>query len=205
MRITTSDLRDIARRGPGWRPAAPDAPIVTPAPIRKKAVRLYHTEGHPASLAYLAGRRKGSRGLAGDYGPGGRRAQQGARTRASFDRYVRLDIADGRPYADLELSKEIPIGDHVFAASLDVVLFVPRGFGGRLLNWDQTGLTDDTAEVVAAPMVRMIDQELGSDTCVEIEVWDLEHNLCWVVDRSTALAKLKDVEDLLDRTEAALP
>jgi hypothetical protein len=206
MRISGSDLRDIARiGGPGWRPRPPDAVIVTPSGIRKKALSLYHEEGLAEALAYLAGNRPGSTGLGGTYGRGGSREQQGRRTAAQFDRYVRYDINDGRPYAELGLSAEVVIGRHVVRATLDVVVFDAVGYAGRLLNWDLQGVDRPVAEMLAVPMVLLMDQQLGTGTAVEVAVWDLEHDRRWIVTRGTALNLVNELAVLLNITESALP
>jgi hypothetical protein len=206
MRISGSDVRDIARMGgPGWRPRPSDAVIVTPAGIRKKALSIYHEEGHSEALAYLAGHRAGSKGLSGTYGRGGSREQLGRRTAVAFARYVRYDVTDGRVYAELSLSADVPLGRHVVGATLDVVVFDREGYAGRLLNWDLKGVERDIAELLAVPMVLLIDQQLGAGTAVEIAAWDLENDRRWIIDRDTALDQTDELVALLDDTESALP
>lgn len=206
MRISGSDLRDIVRiGGPGWQPRPPGSIIVTPASIRRKALTIYHEEGHPEALAYLAGHRPGSTGLGGTYGAGGGREQQGRRTAAAFDRYVRYDVNDGRPYAELGLAAEVVVGRHRIGATLDVVVFAAAGYAGRLLNWDLDGVEREVAQLLAVPMVLLIDEQLGAGTAVETAVWDLEHDRRWIVARATALQQVNQLAALLDNTESALP
>lgn len=203
MRVTLGELRDIAREGPAWRPRPVGAVIVTPASIRTKAICIYHEEGHSDALAYLGGRRPGSLGLSATFGPDGPRAAQGRRTSAAFDRYVRLDRQDGRPYAELTLGADVSVGRHQVGATADVVVFDQLGYSGRTLSWNLDGVTDELAELLALPVALAIDQELGADTCVEVVVWDLEHNAQWVVDRAAAHARARELARVLDRIEAS--
>jgi hypothetical protein len=205
MRVTLSELRDIRRKGVQWRPPERNAPIVVPSAVRKKAIRVFHDESHADALAYLDGRRPdGSRGLSGTFGPKGSRAKQGQRVRDAFGRYVRLDRQDSRPVAEVSLLGEISIGAHSVMAAVDVVIFATAGYSGRILNWDRAGVTDEIADALSVPGVLLIDQELGDDTCVDVEVWDLEGGKKWVVTREAAMTQISEVARLLDRVEAAV-
>lgn len=205
MRVTLGDVRDIGRQGVRWRPHPPDAVIVSPSSVRSKAVRIYHDETHSSALAYLDGRRRdGSRGLAGTFSPTGSRARQGQRTRQAFARYAQLEVRDGRPVADLALTGDVQIGSHTVGTTVDVVLFTTGGYSGRLLTWDLAGVTPEVADLMAVPAVLLIDQKLGEGTCVDIEVWDLENGVKWLIPRESGLSRLPNAALTLDAVEAAV-
>jgi hypothetical protein len=204
VEIRLGDLREIGRQGAGWRPRPPDGVIITPSSIRSRAIRLYHDEGLDLANQYLEGRRGGSTGLSGYFGSDGPRAQQGQRTREAFNRYVHFDGADGRPVATMALSGDVSVGHHVIGATVDIVVFGPTGYGGRVLNWDIAGINADLARLVAVPALMLIDQELGHSTCSDIEVWDLEHGVRWPRDSNEIRGDFGTVARLLDRVEANL-
>lgn len=166
---------------------------------------MYHEASLSDALSYLNGRHPdGRKGLSGTYGPEGKRAQQGADARKSFDRYVRLDRLDRRPVAELELAGEVQVGVHDVSVSVDVVLFTDDGYTGRLLNWDRGGLSDRLADILAIPTALLIEQELGSGTCTNIELWDLRSAGIWQVDREPALSGVDRLSRYLDRVQSAL-
>lgn len=208
MRVRFGDLRDIARQGESWQPRSANTVVIAPTSIRTKAIEIYHNEGQAAALDYLAGRRPGSRGLSGYYGTGGKRPRQGQRTREAISRYIQFDLEDGRPVAELGVSGDVAIGPHIVSTTVDVVVFATQEDGyeysGRLLTWDLAGGSVSLAEVIAVPALLLIDQELGADTCEDIEVWDLEHGARWRIVRGHALGNIGRVAQMLDRADATL-
>jgi hypothetical protein len=199
-------LRDIGRQGARWRPRNPNQPIVSPSSVRRKAVRLYHDEALSDALAYLSGRHPdGGRGLSGTFGPEGKRAKQGSEARESFARYVKLDGRDARPVAELGLTGDVDVGSHQVSTTIDVVVFAAEGYTGRVLNWDRGGLSDRLADMLSIPAMLLIDQELGDDTAVDVELWDLRNGSIWQVSREVALARADRLARFLDRIEAGLP
>jgi hypothetical protein len=204
VKIRLGDLREIGRAGASWRPRPDGTVIVSPAPVRNKAIRIFHAEGLSQAIDYLEGRRPGATGLRGTYGPGGDRATQGRRTREAFDRYVRMAEADGRDYADVAVSGDVEIGGHTVGLAVDAVLFDEGGYAGRLLTWDLGEMTSELALLIAGPAVLLVDQKMGEDTCSEIEVWDLEHDRQWRFLRAHALGAIQDVEEALDAAESAM-
>jgi hypothetical protein len=196
MRVRFGDLREIARQGESWRPPPSDAVIIAPTSIRTKALQIYHDEGQTQAVDYLAGRRPHSRGLSGYYGAGGKRPRQGQRTREAIGRYIQFDLEDGRPMAELGVTGEVVIGHHTVSTTVDVVVFAAQEYGyeysGRILLWDLSGGSDSLSELIAVPAVRLIDQELGADTCGDIEVWDLEYGARWRIGRAHALEALTE-------------
>lgn len=205
MRVTLGELRDIGRQGTRWRPRDPNQPIVSPSSIRKKAIHLYHDESLSDALAYLGGKHPdGGRGLSGTFGPEGKRARQGSEVRESFARYVKLDGRDARPVAELGLGNEVDVGSHQVSTAIDVVLFAEEGYSGRVLNWDRGGLSDRLADMLSIPATLLIDQELGADTAVDVELWDLQNGAIWQVARDVALARVERLARFLDRIEVGL-
>lgn len=208
MRVRLGDLRDIARQGAGWRPRSPNEVVIAPTSVRAKAIEIYHDEGQAAALDYLAGRRPHSRGLSGYYGTSGKRPRQGQRTREAIGRYIEFDVEDGRPIAELGVRGEVAIGHHTVSTTVDAVVFAAQEDGyeysGRLLLWDLAGGSDSLSELLAAPAVLLIDQELGAEMCEDVEVWDLEHGARWRILRAHALNGVQRVTEMLDRADAML-
>lgn len=203
MRVTNAHIRDIARVGGiGWRPPAQDQKITGPSSIRKKAVTLYHEEGHPAALAYLAGRRPGpSKGLSGVFGADGARAGEGNRLQRNFDRYVRHSVNDGREVVETWLPAEVSIGRHLVAGTADVVLFDDAGHAARLLNWDLKGVTREVALVMAVAGYLVVENQYGAGITTDVAVWDLEHERRFAFGRKELHAAVRELGRLLDRAD----
>lgn len=203
MRVSASQLRDLARTGPTWRPPTPGAGAgASPAPTRNKAIAIYHDEGQAAALAYLSGNRgDGTKGLAGAFGPGGRFENWGRRTRDHLDRYFRYDQPLGEAYAELPLRGDVAIGSHTVGAYIDVVTFHASGYVGRVLNWDLEGVTLAAADLIAVPAALLIEQELGAGTCIKIAVWDLEQRQQLEINGSYALSQVSRLSSLMDRVD----
>jgi hypothetical protein len=156
-------------------------------------------------LAYLEGKHPdGGRGLSGSFGPKGKYAKQGQRARDGFARYVKLDKRDARPVAELTLAEEVDVGSHRVQTTVDVVVFADTGYSGRILNWDRAGVSEGVADALAAPAALLIDRELGEETCVDIEVWDLGSSEKWALTREAALGHVEKLARLLDQVEAAI-
>jgi hypothetical protein len=100
------------------------------------------------------------------------------------------------------LTSDVDIGPHQISTTVDVVLFAEDGYSGRVLNWDRAGLSDSLADVLSVPAVLLVDQELGADTCVDVELWDLHKGAKWLVARDAALAQVGRLKRFLDRIEA---
>jgi hypothetical protein len=95
-------------------------------------------------------------------------------------------------------------GSHLVQVIADVVVFADDGYSGRILNWDRTGVDGEVVDVLGLPGALLLDQELGEDTCVDIEIWDLERGEKWLVNREAAFSQLEKLARLLDRVEAAV-
>lgn len=207
MRLTAAQLREVARDGAAWRPPEPGSDNrPSPAAIRTRAVAIYHEEGHAAALSYLGGQRPGVKGLAtGYFGPGGKAAGWGRQTRRSLDRYFDYDRREGQLYAELSLKEDVALGTHFIGAFVDVVLFHPQGYLGRVLSWDQAGVpTLEAADLVAAPAAMLIEQEMGEGTCAVVAVWDLPNKRQYEIDGQQALGTASQLKALMNRIEGAL-
>jgi hypothetical protein len=203
VRVSAGQLRDLVRTGPAWRPPPPGGGGgASPASARNKAIAIYHDEGYTSAQSYLAGNRgDGTKGLAGAFGVGGRYHDWGQRTRDCLNRYFGQDQRLGEVYAELPLRGDVAIGNHSVGAYVDVVVFHPSGYVGRLLNWDLDGITLPNADLMAVPAALLIEQELGQATCVKIAVWDLEHNRQFEVSGTYALGQTAGLRALLDRVD----
>jgi hypothetical protein len=199
VRFTFSQYRDVARRGgTGWRPPSPGGrPSPVPS-VRRRAIALYHRDGISAALGYLGGQR-GSPGLTNMLRS--RSAQQRAiaeNARTGFDHYISMDMADGRPWSNVDVRAEVTLGENAVAVEIDVVVEDASGYSGRLLLWDQARMTLDRAELYAAPCFLGMDERLGTGIpSDEIEVWHLLSKEQLVISRRYALERLGDVRNYL--------
>lgn len=105
--------------------------------------------------------------------------------------------------AELTLAEEVDVGSHRVQTTIDVVVFADVGYSGRILNWDRAGVSEGVADTLAAPAALLIDRELGEETCVDIEVWDLGSSEKWVLTREAAFGHVEKLARLLDQVEAA--
>ena len=90
------------------------------------------------------------------------------------------------------------IGRNTIGVSLDVVLLDPDGYVGRYLLWDKPELSQNDAEILAAPVVGALQQELGADRVVGAEIWHLRSDRRIFVDTGTALARLGEINTIVD-------
>ena len=207
MRFTYSQFREIARTGgTGWRPPNPNAKPTSTYGTRNKAVRLLHEQSEAAAIDYLEGRGDG-KGLTGYFGPGERGARQGALTRQAFNYYAAQARRDARPWVNLFLSADVPVGPDTVNVVIDVVLHEVRGYVGRLLLWESaTHCNEVLATRYAGPCVGALSQTLGTGIPVaEVEVWHLHDEIKWLIAPEDALEALDDAARGLRQAVAQLP
>jgi hypothetical protein len=82
--------------------------------------------------------------------------------------------------------------------ALDVVLLDPAGYVGRYLLWDVPDLSQNEAEILAGPVVRALQQELGEDRAVGAEIWHLRSGRQIFVDTRTATGRLGEIDTIVD-------
>jgi hypothetical protein len=195
-RITLGELkkatRDRALRRP---PPGESRPIPTPMPSAASAVRRFHREGADAAVRRLNRAFDGS-----DYwGPNGPAQARGWANsiRTCFQTYIDLASADDRPSLNTSINLDVSLGTDSVGVSVDVVLLDPNGYVGRYLLWDTPPLTQQDAEVLAAPVVLALQQELGADRVAGVEVWHLRSGSQIFVDMQAALGRVTEVERIV--------
>lgn len=75
----------------------------------------------------------------------------------------------------------------------------PRGYVPRIVLWDTASLTQDRAVLYAAPVWRVMEDELGDGRIPEVEVWHLRSGVQRVIDATTAAAALPHVARVVHR------
>lgn len=169
----------------------------TPFQSASAAVTRYHRESGDAAAHAL------DRSLSSsDYwGPGGRPQSQGwaDAIRQCFDVYRRTADADTRPPFAWGLRRTLDLPPDELSLYIDVVLIDPRGYVPRIVLWDTADLTDERAVLYAAPVWRVMENELGDGRIPEIEVWHLRTGAQRSVDVSVAAAALPDVGTIVHR------
>lgn len=194
-RITLSELKG-AIRSPGSRRAPQVGGIPTPMPSAMSAVRRFHGEGAAAAVGYL----NQTFSRSSYWGPGGR-PQATAWANAvmrSFDNYVALASADDRPVLPGGVACDVQVGTHTIGVSVDVVLLDAAGYVARHVLWDVPELSQDDAELQAAPIVVGLEAELGPGRVVGVEVWHLRSGSTFFVAAGAAIARLAEVEQIVE-------
>lgn len=90
------------------------------------------------------------------------------------------------------------IGRDTVAVTVDVVVLDPSGYVGRYVLWDKPDLTAADAELLAGPIVRALEQELGKERVVGVELWHLRSGGQMFVASSTAVARLGEADLIID-------
>lgn len=196
-RVTLGEVKNAARDRALRRPASGAGQLFpTPMPTATSAVRRLHRDGAAAAIAQL----NGSFDRSSHWGPKGPPQARGwaDSTRRSFQTYVDLASQDSRPTLGTSVTADVVVGTNAIGVSLDVVLLDPNGYVGRYLLWDRPELTQDDAEMLAAPVVRALQQELGADRVAGAEIWHLRSGSQIFVDTATALGRLSQTEAVVD-------
>jgi hypothetical protein len=189
MRVKFGAFRSGVRN-PGFSLSGPGVRWRTPYPTRRRALRVYHEDGLDAAHAVW------DEAMRDDYAAPGRLRTTALNTRRSFNRYVRWDQEDGRPFADHEVGVELDVGANVLAVTVDVVVLDPAGVSGRILLWDLYGCTGEQSGILAAVACPALEEVYGGGRVPSVEVWDLRGDRRWEVTREVA----RSYEDLAART-----
>lgn len=193
-RVTLGEFKKAARDR-SLRRSSSGGGVPTPMPVASSAVRRLHREGPEIAVAEL--NRKFDRSPYWGRGPAQARGWADV-VRACFQTYVELASEDARPTIDVPVNVDVPTGDNTVGVSLDVVLLDPEGYVGRYLLWDAVQLTQDSAELLAAVVVRALQLELGDDRVAGAEIWHLRSAEQIFVDAPTALGRLHDIQVIVD-------
>jgi hypothetical protein len=90
------------------------------------------------------------------------------------------------------------VGPHIVGVVVDVILLDPAGYVARHVLWDRPELTQENAELLAAPICSALLGELGEDRVVGVEVWHLRSGTQRFVDMNTAMARLPEVGAIVE-------
>ncbi len=169
----------------------------TPFQSASAAITRYHRESGDDATKAL------DRSLSSsDYwGPAGTPQAQGwaDAIRQCFDGYRQAADTDPRPPFAWGLRRSLDLPPDELAVYIDVILIDPRGYVPRIVLWDTADLTDERAVLYAAPVWRVMEDELGDGRIPEIEVWHLRTGAKRVIDAATAAAALPDVAGVVHR------
>jgi hypothetical protein len=169
----------------------------TPFQSASSAVTRYHREDSDAAANAL------DRSLSSsDYwGPAGTPQAQGwaDAIRQSFDVYRQIADADARPPFAWGLRRSLELPPDELAVYIDVVLIDPRGYVPRIVLWDTADLSDERAALYAAPVWRVMEDELGHGRVPEVEVLHLRTGTHRVVDANEAAAAMPVVAQVVHR------
>lgn len=169
----------------------------TPFPSASSAVKRYHREDGARAAAALD-RSLSSSDYWGPSGPPQARGWADA-IRHCFDVYRQIADADPRPAFACGLSRTLALPPDELVVYIDVVLFDPHGYVPRIVLWDTADFTDARAVLYAAPVWRVMEDELGDGRVPEVEVWHLRSGARRVVGATVAPAALPDVARVVHR------
>jgi hypothetical protein len=101
----------------------------------------------------------------------GVKAGKGRSARQQFDNYVAMDRLDDRmPYAHVE--REVEFGANSVNVRIDVALIEDRGYSGRVVIWSgTTAPSGDIVDFTACACAKALEEEMGRNRVVAIEVW----------------------------------
>lgn len=191
MRFTYGQFRNGAR-DPTFRVTPGSRGGANPGSVLRKAVRVYH-----ASRDADEGRRALEQGLSGYFARPGTPTRQAADARTRFETYLKMEAADARPVFDTNMGEDIAFGDDVLAVDVDLALFDPSGYAGRVILWDKLPCDREQARAIAGPAARCLADELGADRIVDVQVWHIRSQLRHYFDYAEAIDGLGLVPSIL--------
>jgi hypothetical protein len=174
----------------------------TPLPSASAAVVRYHRRGGQAAWRQLD-RSLGSSPYWG--APGTPQAGWADAIRECFLVYRHLADADTRPAFATGLNRDLSFPPDELGIYIDVVLLDPDGYVPRLALWGRAEVAAGGAQLYAAPVWRVLEDELGEGRVPSVEVWHLRSGVRHVVTASAAAARIDEVESILHRLAGSTP
>jgi hypothetical protein len=200
-RITFGTYRNGVR-DPSFRfvPGGPAQTWASPTSIQKSAIVRHHRDGPAEARAYLVDTFERSP----FWGPTGRPQNRGkARaTIRSYDNYARLTRDDNRPMFATSVERDLEISTNALGTRIDVLLLDPMGYVPRLVLWDTYELTVERAQLYAAPVLLVTEQELGEGRTAQIEIVNARQEVREVVSPEDAESAVSEMGLIISRIVA---
>ncbi|WP_238963563.1 hypothetical protein KN248_001700 [Mycobacterium paraintracellulare] len=112
----------------------------------------------------------------------------------SYNNYAMLTRDDTRRMIATDVKRDLVIPPHTLGVRIDVLLLDPKGYVPRVVLWDTNELTEERAQLYAAPVLLAAEEELGEGRVAEIEIVHLRSPVQLIV--SVADARLA-VEEMV--------
>lgn len=168
----------------------------TPMPTASAAIAKYHRLGPDAALRAMRDAYRNS----SYWGSGGSPQAGWANAMVEcFERYIDMAAEDGRVAFATSLKRDVDFGLHQVAVHVDVVLLDPAGYIGRIVLWDKAELTMELAGHYATPAYAALEDELGANRVVGVEVWHLRSGVQVYVTATACESNLAAVERIVER------
>jgi hypothetical protein len=109
-----------------------------------------------------------------------------------------MAAGDGRRALGSTITSDVPIDGNSIGVIIDVILLDPHGYVGRYVLWDKPPISTPEAELTAAPVVLAMQEELGENRVVGVEVWHLRSRSAFFVSREQAIQRLEEVAAIVN-------
>lgn len=163
-------------------------------------VRKAHLDSHNAAVSHVSTTLAHWLQGASSSNPGHRASATAAQNYIDcVSQYIAWDAHAGHPFKAWQVKSTVlfSTGD-IVDGMVRVVLERHDGrLIGRVVLWDTQALTPQTAEVIAAVAIAVLDSAYPSNMNHSIEVWHLRHGQQFVVTAPSARAAFKDAEALV--------
>jgi hypothetical protein len=171
--------------------------LVTPMRTAQSAIARHHREG-PA-----AARERMNRAFRESpyWGPKGTPQARGwaDAIRRCYDTYADLSRDDMRPAFATSIGRDLSLPPDILGVHVDVLLLDREGYVPRLVFFDKNDLSRASAIQYAAPVWRVIENELGEGRVAGVEVWSLRQPSQLTVLPAEARAAMTQVANVVHR------
>lgn len=160
--------------------------------IARAAVRKVHRDSPAAARSYFAG-------MVAKYLLGGGSAAGTARAYGhALDTYIDWDGGSGSADLDVGLKRDpVLFGADSVRAIAHVVCDGDDEIEARILLWDELGLDQRAAEIIALPILERVDDNFGAGATTRIEVWQVAQGQRYSVSPAAAQARRPEVQAIL--------
>jgi hypothetical protein len=196
---TANQLARAAREST-YRPPRPSDPpppayLTVPVDIARKAIAIYHQQGrvaahHCISTSILTK-------WAGHANPS--MATGAQNVIAGLEAYMDADKVDGRQAVGVGREAVLDWPGVQLSVRFDVVLRDGLGYAGRVVLWDEPDLSQDQAELIAAPFREALAELHPGAQITGIGVWQGRRQTHLEVPAEVAERRLKRAQILAER------